>query len=60
MYVICCYFCIFAFGGKEGKPDMDGEEREILEIWEDSPEWKEHLNSLIVRLNNEIAKKSNS
>jgi hypothetical protein len=45
---------------KEGKPDMDGEEREILEIWEDSPEWKEHLNSLIVRLNNEIAKKSNS
>lgn len=42
---------------KEGKPDMDGEEREILEIWEDSPEWKEHLNSLIVRLNNEIAKK---
>ena len=45
---------------KEGKPDMDGEEREILEIWEDSPEWKEHLNSLIVRLHNEIAKKSNS
>jgi hypothetical protein len=38
---------------KNNVPDEDGE-REIVELWADDEEWKNHLDELIKRMNEEI------